>query len=146
MDYPTPSIHTETSKTIRAIVIDDNQTDLIIAVEYLKYIGVDVVAAKDDITAIELLMLEWFDIVFMDIHMPSSNGIDLTKCIREGVSDKINKSIPIVAYTSSTLKSDINKALTAGMNDYLSKPVTIVDFKMAIDMYCVKDKFAKVER
>lgn len=69
MDYTEPFAHNETNKTIRSIVIDDNPTDLIVAGEYLKYIGVDVVLAEDDMGAIDLLILELFDIVFLDINV-----------------------------------------------------------------------------
>ncbi|HAN18736.1 MAG: hypothetical protein A2X13_13060 [Bacteroidetes bacterium GWC2_33_15] len=57
------------------------------------------------------------DIILMDIRMPDMDGVEAIKIIR-----KINRDVPIIAFTAYALTNDEVNALNYGCNDYISKP------------------------
>lgn len=65
-----------------------------------------------------------YDAILMDIHMPSMDGREATKCIRiSGKED--GESIPVIGLMSNTYEEDIKESLQAGMQAHLSKPVDV---------------------
>lgn len=60
-----------------------------------------------------------FDLIFMDIQMPDTDGVTAARTIRE----KGFREIPIIALTASAVDEDRRSCDEAGMNDYLIKPV-----------------------
>ncbi|MAT13947.1 MAG: hypothetical protein CMJ46_01600 [Planctomyces sp.] len=63
-----------------------------------------------------------FDIVLMDVQMPTMDGLQATQVIREH-EEELGRSIPIVAMTAFAMKDDKEKCLRSGMDDYISKPI-----------------------
>ncbi len=59
------------------------------------------------------------DLILMDIKLPDTNGLELTRKIR---SSSENKEIPIIAQTAYAMSEDAKKSIDAGCNDYISKP------------------------
>jgi PAS domain S-box-containing protein len=62
------------------------------------------------------------DLVLMDIAMPTMNGYEATRQIRE-----YNKDVVIIAQTTYSLANDREKALKAGCNDNITKPFSKAD-------------------
>ncbi|HNN80902.1 MAG TPA: response regulator, partial [Leptospiraceae bacterium] len=67
-----------------------------------------------------------YDLIFMDLRMPSMDGIETTVLIRR-ISD-----IPIVAITGEVIEGEREKCLAAGMNDFYTKPMSASDFMKII--------------
>jgi len=65
--------------------------------------------------------------------MPTMDGIETTKRIRDLESDV--KNIPVVAVTAHSSMKDREKCLAAGLNDYIAKPISINFLKMTIDQW-----------
>ena len=59
-----------------------------------------------------------YDVVFMDLQMPGTDGIEATVEIRG-----LGYQMPIVAMTATASAATKESALTSGMNDYIVKPV-----------------------
>jgi CheY-like chemotaxis protein len=68
-----------------------------------------------------------FDAVLMDVMMPTMNGFECTKKIRE-MEQMSGRRIPIIAVTACVMEGDRQKCLDAGMDDYLPKPFTLEEF------------------
>lgn len=70
------------------------------------------------------------DLVFMDIKMPKTNGLDATRQIRQ-----FNKNVVIIAQTAFALAGDKEKAMDAGCNDYITKPIRSNELHSLIQYY-----------
>jgi len=60
------------------------------------------------------------DIIFLDINMPCKNG---KECLKEIRSKKELDEVPIVMFSTSSYKEDIDETFANGANLYVSKPV-----------------------
>lgn len=105
----------------RVLVVDDYEPNRKIACEVLTRRGHFCEEVSDGETAIQRVMEESYDIVLMDVQMPSMDGLMATKKIRS--QEDPNARTRIVALTAHALDGDREKCLRAGMDDYLSKPL-----------------------
>lgn len=64
------------------------------------------------------------DVLFLDINMPVKDGIECLQLIRK---EKKYDSIPILIYSTSVNKADIDKAYDNGANYFIVKPDAIDD-------------------
>lgn len=62
------------------------------------------------------------DLIISDLNLPKISG---QQVISEIKKDSVFKKIPVIVFTTSKLKSDIEKCYEYGANAYLSKPVDI---------------------
>jgi len=103
----------------KVLVAEDNMINQLVIETMLEDFNCDVTLADDGNEAIENLLSNDFDIVFMDVQMPDCDGYEATRQARTA-----GKQVPIVAVTANTLVGDREKCLSAGMNDYVGKPFT----------------------
>ncbi len=64
-----------------------------------------------------------FDLILMDCEMPSMDGYEATKLIRNFEKRNGLPEIPIIALTAHALEEVRQRCLQSGMNDFLSKPI-----------------------
>ena len=84
--------------------------------------------------AIRAASEQHFDLIFLDLQMPDSNGIDCTGHLR--LLDKVrDNQTPIIAVTAHAMPGDRERCLAAGMDDYLSKPFTLLQLKNKIQQW-----------
>jgi CheY-like chemotaxis protein len=87
----------------------------------LERFKMNVVSAENGRDAIDILLkTKDIDIVLMDIMLPTMDGYETIRAIRE-ISDL--RDMPIIAVTAKAMKGDREKCIAAGASDYLSKPV-----------------------
>jgi CheY-like chemotaxis protein len=108
----------------KALIVDDNQTNLDILTHTLELARMRVVALKKAQEVIytlqEALAAEDpFDICISDILMPEMDGYELAKQIRDSKSRFCN--LPLIALSSST-KRDAKRCQEAGFDGFLNKP------------------------
>ena len=111
------------TQKLRILLVDDNELNREIAHEAIlrHFENAEIVEATNGKEAINTLETEPFDIVLMDMQMPTLSGTEATRLIR--ASDTIpDPELPIIALTASTTQEDIERALNSGMNTHLSKP------------------------
>ena len=63
----------------------------------------------------------FYDLIFMDIHMPVMNGYEATSAIRSHRKYR-EKQIPIIAMTANAFAEDVVMAKNAGMKEHIAKP------------------------
>jgi PAS domain S-box-containing protein len=99
------------------LVVEDNALNRAVARAFLTRFNIIVTEAVDGLQALEIVDKRNFDLILMDIQMPTIDGIEVCNIIR---SKKI--TTPIVALTANAQQSEKIKCEKAGMNDYLIKP------------------------
>lgn len=105
-------------KTILAV--DDTPSNLDILVDILdRY---EVFASTDGYDALKILKDKNIDLILLDIVMPSLNGFDLCKMLKE---DPKTKDIPVIFITSKSDEETIEQAYDLGGIDYVTKPFKV---------------------
>ena len=107
------------SKRVHVLLVDDNEFNQQIGLEFLEAAHCKVTLADNGKHALDLLKIHTFDCVLMDIQMPIMDGIEATKILRQmpEFSD-----LPIIAMTANAMGEDRLQCLSVGMNDFISKP------------------------
>ena len=104
----------------KILVVDDSKTDRMIMKTSLKPLGVSVVEAANGVEALNLIKSgEIYDAVLIDIEMPKMDGYTLAGEIRKYSRFK---TLPLIAVTSRTSKTDRMRGVEAGMTEYITKP------------------------
>ncbi|MBK9491116.1 MAG: response regulator [Haliscomenobacter sp.] len=102
--------------------MEDNQFNAVVAQEELEDAieGVQVELAENGLIAVEKLKSSTFDVILMDVQMPTMNGFEATKAIRNFGNEKAHT--PIIAMTANVLKEEVDLCYEMGMNDFIGKP------------------------
>ncbi len=106
---------------VRVLVVDDSEINLGVARRMLELEGARVEVARDGLQAVNLLreQPEVFDVVLMDVQMPTLDGHGATRLIRQELG---LAALPVIALTAGALTSQYDEAIAAGMSDFLTKP------------------------
>ena len=102
------------SKSI--LIIDDDKRLRELLEDYLKEKKYKIYLCDDFLSANEILQYFLFDLVIIDRMMPSGDGIDLIKIIKE------NKNIPVIMLTAMGESENRIQGSQYGADDYLAKP------------------------
>ena len=117
----------QTPRMNNILVVEDDHTNQLVVKTILGKLGYlcDIVA--DGTSALECIRKKPYDIVFMDVQMPTMDGLTTTrKIIEMGLKPHAGY---IVGLTARALLEDKRACLQAGMDDYLRKPVEPADFQ-----------------
>ncbi len=109
----------------RALLVEDNELNMEIAIEFLKPTGIEIDTAENGQIALEKIAKmpeNHYHIVFMDIQMPIMNGHEATRAIRNLERADTDK-LPIIALTANAFIEDIAKSTRAGMTGHIAKPL-----------------------
>lgn len=107
------------------LLVEDNELNQEIALELLSMTGAQVDVAGDGAEAVEKFAdspIGYYDLIFMDIHMPVMDGHEATRRIRQ-LERADGQTVWIVAMTADAFVEDVRQAKEAGMNEHISKPV-----------------------
>ncbi len=102
----------------RILWADDEIVMLKPHIIFLEEKGFEVIAVNSGSEALELVMEQNFDIIFLDEQMPGLSGIEVLEKIKE-----IQPNIPVVMITKSEEESIMEEAIGSNIADYLIKPV-----------------------
>jgi len=97
------------------LVDDDHELDLMLT-EYLSTEPFRVVTAQDGKKALNLLSEVMFDLVILDVMLPSLNGFDVLHRLRQSLT------VPVIMLTARGEDADRILGLELGADDYLAKP------------------------
>ncbi|MBP7148816.1 MAG: response regulator [Acidobacteria bacterium] len=122
-------------RPLRILVTEDNPVNQRMMVRMLEKQGHQVTLAGNGREALEILALNSFDLVLMDLQMPVLDGFEATTAIRQKERDS-GTHIPIVALTAHAMKGDREMCLAAGMDAYIPKPVSPAELFRVIEALC----------
>ncbi len=102
------------------LLIEDNEQNRYLATFLLESKGYHVDSAPDGTVGIKMAMEGCYDLILLDIQLPSMDGYAVAATLRE---NPVTKNIPIVAVTSYAMTGDREKAMKAGCEGYIEKPI-----------------------
>ena len=118
---------------MRALVIDDSRAMRSILSGILTDLEFDVEQAADAEGAYEVLTSDdRFDLALVDWNLPSMNGLDLVKLIRQRTE---LAGLRLMMVTTETELGRVREALEAGADEYIMKP---------FDSEIIQTKFSQV--
>lgn len=107
------------------LLVEDNMLNSEIASEIIAMTGANIETAENGKEALEKFSnapIGFYDLIFMDIQMPTMNGYEATAAIRSLKKYQI-KEIPIIAMTANAFAEDVILAKNAGMDEHIAKPL-----------------------
>jgi len=108
--------HKMQGKMGKLLLIDDDVELVGMLKEFLQHEGFDVTVAFDGITAEQYVLAGHFDLMVLDVMMPTQDGIQTLKNIRA------NSNIPVIMLTAKGDNDDKIAGLELGADDYVPKP------------------------
>jgi DNA-binding response OmpR family regulator len=96
--------------------------------EFLSEEGFDVEAVYDGQSAEESIYERAYDLLLLDVNVPSPNGFELLKSSREQ-----GKTTPAIFITSLNSTDDLSKGFESGCDDYIRKPFALQELLLRIN-------------
>lgn len=109
----------------KVLVVDDDPKSLDIAASLLAFYGATVDCAKNGQEGIDLARKLRPDFMISDLSMPTLDGWELIRQLKE---DRTTLEIPIIALTAHTMPDFRTKAIALGCHNFLTKPLTPYTF------------------
>lgn len=112
----------------KILVVDDESVEASIIGEVLVDKGYDVSVYTNPIKALESVQIGSFDIAVTDLRMPSMDGVELLRRLRN-----IDPKLTVIIMTAA---ADVNSAVNAmkeGAFDYITKPFSRDHFLQSVD-------------
>ncbi len=116
----------------RALLVEDNATNQIVATKLLQKLGLTLDVAEDGGKALAHLRRFDYDLVLMDCQMPGMDGFEATIRIRRGEAGETARRVAIVAMTANALVGDRERCLDCGMDDYVAKPIRVPELTAVV--------------
>lgn len=109
---------------LHVLCVDDNEKNRRIAELLLGQLGFGVTLAASGAEALDICAIQRFDLILMDIVMPSLDGMQTLSAIRSD-SDGLNRATPGVALTAKLSREDLDAYRGAGFEGVSGKPVDV---------------------
>ena len=112
------------------LIVDDNEINIDVLLGALS--DYDLIAALSGKTALEILEEEKVDLILLDIMMPSLDGFEVCKILKNNPKFE---HIPIIFLTAKNNTDDIKKGFEYGAIDYITKPFNPVELNIRINTH-----------
>jgi len=129
------------------LIVDDDNDDMALFCEAIHEINKTYrcITASNGLEALQLLKraVKKPDFVFLDLNLPFMNG---KECLAEIKSIPALVSIPVIIYTTSKLKKDIDEVYKLGAANFLTKPNSFREIiEMVSNVFSVSGKKGEKE-
>jgi CheY-like chemotaxis protein len=104
----------------RALIVDEEPASCELIERILRSVGMEFTTLQSSMEAPSILDGGKFSLVFLDQHMASPDGIDLTRQIRES---GFNRTTPIIMLNDDRRPGGLSRAFEAGASFFLYKPI-----------------------
>lgn len=116
----------------KILVVDDDDTTLLIFQTHLVKAGYTVETAIDGMDALRKVPSFRPDLILLDINMPKMSGFEVAKRLKE--SPETSK-IPIFIMTSLKQEANIKRGYELGIDEYLTKPTNISHLLLRVNKF-----------
>ena len=105
---------------MRILVVEDEPRMAALLAQTLREEGHLVVATSDGRDGLEIARSATFDVIVLDVMLPSMDGTTIARKLREG-----RNQTPLLMLTGRDAPADVVRGLDSGADDYLAKPFAI---------------------
>jgi signal transduction histidine kinase/ActR/RegA family two-component response regulator len=114
------------------LVVEDDRVNQRVIEMLLQIVGITPTIVADGEAAVEIALLEPWDLVLMDCQMPGIDGYEATRRIRQRLN---GKKLPIIALTANAMAGDRDACLAAGMDDFIPKPIRHDELRTVLERW-----------
>lgn len=111
----------------KILVVEDDKNLRRLITTYLKRNGYITYEATNGIEALDVMDINYVDLIISDIMMKEMDGYELTKSLREA-----NYAIPILLITAKSTIEDKKEGFLLGADDYMVKPINMEELILRV--------------
>ena len=112
---------------MRLLVIEDERALCETIVRSLRHLAYSVDCCYDGEKALELIAVEQYDLILLDLNLPGKDGMTVLRTLRQ--TDRETK---VLILSARGEVEDKVEGLDAGANDYLAKPFHLAELEARI--------------
>ncbi len=127
----------ESLSGLRVLLAEDNLVNQKVMLRFLERWNVDMTVVDNGKEAVEAIKKNNYDVVLMDLQMPTMDGYEASEHIRK-LDDPYKRNTPIIALTAAALKEVREKVYASGMNDFVTKPFNPADLEQKLFQFIEK--------
>ena len=116
----------------KALVIDDNLSNLMLEKDLLEVAGFIVFEAENAADGIAIAKREKPDIIIMDVRLPDMRGSEAARILRQ---DKETRDIPIVFVTASVMAEGMEEIRNISNSGFIGTPINTRTFAKIISQF-----------
>lgn len=111
----------------KVLVVEDDKNLRRLITTYLKRNGYETYGATNGVEALEIMDVNYVDLIISDIMMKEMDGYELTKSLRDA-----NYTIPILLVTAKSTIADKKEGFLLGADDYMVKPINMEELLLRV--------------
>ncbi|WAQ89204.1 hypothetical protein PtA15_10A628 [Puccinia triticina] len=127
LDQTLTTASSNCSTVYKILLAEDNHVNQKVATKLLDMGGHKVEVVDNGELAVEAATKNTYDLVLMDVSMPTMGGLEATSLIRKHEQENHLERVPIIALTAHAMLGDRERCIDAGMDDYVTKPLRKAD-------------------
>jgi DNA-binding response OmpR family regulator len=126
--------------TRRILIVEDDEDLGNLICDYLSIEGFKGILAKDGALGLKLILEEPFDLIVLDIMLPTMDGIQICRKARE------KSHVPIIMLSAKSGEMDKILSLGVGADDYVTKPFSPMELIARIKAHLRRQDFSEVKK
>ena len=127
---------------LKLLIVEDEVAILQGLTDLFVFHGYAVDSSRDGREAMDMAQQGDYDLVLLDVMLPSVDGFTICNEIRRHDRDQ-----PVIMLTAKTTEEDILTGLTLGADDYISKPFSVRELVLRVEAVLRRSqKLRKQER
>jgi len=114
-------------RKIRILVVEDEAAIRAGLIDVFVFHGYEAEGVADGSAGLRKALDGTFDLIVLDVMLPSMNGFDVCNAVRER-----DRDLPIIMLTAKNDDADIIQGLSLGADDYVAKPFSVTQLVLRV--------------
>lgn len=131
------------TKGVKALVVDDNEVNLMVCSNILKQFGIETEEADSGIMAVQKYYANDYDFIMMDYLMPGIDGVEAIRRIRSMPKRSVE---PVIIALSANITKEIRRQFEdAGAQEVMAKPLELEELNQMLRRWLRKEQITENE-
>lgn len=124
-------------KTLKILLAEDNEINQLVVKQLLASMNVDLTVVENGREALRQTSSEHFDLILMDVQMPTMDGLEATQRIRDRERVMERCATPLVMLTANVMEHQLSKYKAVGADGVIAKPINEQELFDSVRRYAV---------